>query len=68
MKPSKPDTSKQEKLLKQQQAQLKEDRKMAEMEAARLREQRIAKSAAGKRGGRQSLIKTSELGVKDKLG
>lgn len=69
-KPKAPDTSKQERLLEQQQKDLKEQRAQAQREADALRDQRVAsqKRARGRMSGRRSLIATSELGTKDKLG
>ena len=65
MKSKKPDTSAQDALIAKQQKQLEEQRKQAKLEADRLRDQRIGtqKRLRGRLSGRQSLIKTSELGV-----
>lgn len=69
-KPKKPDTSKQEALLAKQAKDADEARKAADAETLALRNQRIAsqKRQRGRLSGRQSLIKTSELGVKEELG
>lgn len=70
LKKSKPDTSKQEALLKKQEEEAEAQRLRDEQEAERLRDERIAgqKRARGRLSGRQSLIKTSELGVREELG
>lgn len=54
----------------QQQAQLAEQQKTANLEADRARRQRISKQRASRSGalGRSSLIKTTELGAKENLG
>lgn len=67
---SKPDTSAQDAQIAKQQKQLDEQRKQAELEAGRLRDQRIStqKRLRGRLSGRRSLIATGELGTKDKLG
>lgn len=69
-KPQKPDTSQQEALLAKQAKDAEEARKVADAETLALRNQRIAsqKRQRGRLSGRQSLIKTSELGVKEELG
>lgn len=69
-KPKKPDTSKQEALIKQQQADLEEQRLSAEAAANSARDTRISeqKRLRGRLTGRRSLIATSELGVSEKLG
>jgi hypothetical protein len=69
-KPKKPDTSKQDALLAQQQKKAEEARLAAEAEASALRDERISKqkAARGRLSGRRSLIATSELGVKENLG
>lgn len=68
--PQKPDTSKQEELLAKQEAEAKEQKRLADAEQERLRDERIAsqKRSRGRLQGRQSLIKTSELGVDEDLG
>jgi FtsZ-binding cell division protein ZapB len=70
MKSSKPDTSKQDALLAKQKADLERQREQAEQEAEALRESRISaqKRLRGRLSGRKSLIKTSELGVTERLG
>jgi len=69
-KPKKPDTSRQQALIAQQQADLAKQRQAAEAEAESLRNARISqqKRLRGRLSGRQSLIATSELGVTEKLG
>lgn len=69
-KPKRPDTSKQEALLKQQRADAEKQRQQAQLEADRLRDERVAsqKRSRGRLAGRRSLIKTSELGVEETLG
>lgn len=69
-KPKKPDTSQQDALIAQQQADLKKQREEAEAEAEALRDKRVAEQrrTRGRLAGRQSLISTSELGVTDTLG
>ena len=69
-KPKAPDTSKQDALIRKQQKQLDEQKKQAQLEEDRLRDQRVAsqKSLRGRLAGRRSLISGSELGTEDKLG
>ena len=69
-KPKKPDTSKQEAALKAQQLAAEQQEAQAQLESDRLRDTRISaqKSMRGRLAGRQSLIKTSELGVTEDLG
>lgn len=69
-KPKAPDTSAQEELVRKQEAQLAEQKRQAQLEEDRLRDERVSKqkALAGRLRGRRSLIKTSELGTTDKLG
>lgn len=69
-KPKKPDTSKQQALIKQQQDDLKRQQAEAKAEADALRDKRIAgqKRLRGRLAGRRSLISGSELGTTEKLG
>jgi hypothetical protein len=70
LKPSGPSGPSPEELAAQAQreADLKKQKEMADIEAERLRKERISSTGYKNRLGRASLIATSELGVTDKLG
>jgi len=70
LKPSGPKGPSAEELKAQREreAQLKKQQEMSQLEAERLRKERISSSGYRQRLGRASLITDSELGVSDKLG